>query len=182
MRISQIVAMAANRVIGDRGLIPWKIPGEQKMFKEITMGHTVIMGRKTYESLNRPLPGRTNIVVTRQRGYRCPGCRVAHHLAEALDLCPAAEEEAFICGGGQLYREAMPMTDRIYLTVISRKFAGDTFYPEFPADEFEIVQSKRIEGVLPYRFYIYERIRGGCRLDPDGAEGADGCDAKRRIP
>jgi len=159
VRISQIVAMAANRVIGNRGAMPWKIPGEQKMFKKITMGHTVIMGRKTYESLDRPLPGRTNIVVTRQKNYRAPGCRIAHGLANALEVCPAGEDEAFICGGGQLYREAMPITDRIYLTVIPREFPGDTFYPEFPTDEFEIVDSKRIEGAEPYRFYIYQRTR-----------------------
>ena len=91
MLISLIVAMASNRVIGDRGEIPWKIPGEQKMFKEITFGHVVIMGRKTYESLNRPLPGRTNIVITRQRDYQAPGCVIAHDFAGAIKSCPAAE-------------------------------------------------------------------------------------------
>lgn len=158
MIISQIVAIAANRVIGQKGGIPWKIPGEQKMFKEITMGHAVIMGRKTFESLGRPLPGRTNIVITRQTDYDAPGCIVASSLSNALNACPPEEDEAFICGGGQLYHESLPLTGRIYLTVISREVDGDTFFPEIPADEFEIIESKTVDGVQPYNFYIYERI------------------------
>ena len=98
MRISLIVAMAANRVIGYKGDIPWKIPGEQNMFKRITFGHSVIMGRKTYESLEGPLPGRTNIVVTRQTSYQAPGCIIVHDLAGAIKSCPAQENEVFICG------------------------------------------------------------------------------------
>ena len=159
MLISLIVAMASNRVIGDRGEIPWKIPGEQKMFKEITFGHVVIMGRKTYESLNRPLPGRTNIVITRQRDYQAPGCVIAHDFAGAIKSCPAAESEAFIIGGGQLYHETMAVADRIYLTVIPREIPGDTKFPEIPADDFEIKESRLVDGVEPYNFYIYERIK-----------------------
>ena len=159
MLISLIAAMASNRVIGQKGDIPWKIPGEQKMFKEITMGHTVIMGRKTYESLGRPLPGRTNIVITRQIDYQVPGGIIAHDLDGALAACSQEENEAFICGGGQLYHLALPVADKIYLTVLPREIAGDTYFPEISEAEFEMTKSERIEGVEPYSFYIYERIK-----------------------
>ncbi len=159
MKISAIVAMASNRVIGSRGDIPWKIPGEQKMFKEITLGHTVIMGRKTYESIGRPLPGRTNIVITRRSDYPADGCTVVHDLQSALRSCPPGETEAFICGGGQLYQEAMPATDRIYLTVLPREVDGDTYFPEISETEFRLVKSEFFDGVEPYDFFIYERIR-----------------------
>ena len=159
MLISLIVAMASNRVIGDRGDIPWKIPGEQKMFKEITLGHVVIMGRKTYESLDGPLPGRTNIVVTRQSDYQAPGCIVAHDFARALQSCPAGESEAFIIGGGQLYHETISVADRIYLTVIPRDISGDTKFPEIPETDFEVKESRFIDAVVPYHFYLYERVK-----------------------
>jgi dihydrofolate reductase len=128
------------------------------MFKEITMGHTVIMGRKTYESIGRPLPGRTNIVITRQSGYQADGCIVVHDLGSALQSCPPGEKEAFICGGGQLYREAMPETDRIYLTLLSREVQGDTFFPEISEAEFKLTRSDHIDAVEPYDFLVYERI------------------------
>ena len=159
MIISAIVAMSSNRVIGHQGQIPWKIPGEQKMFKEITLGHTVIMGRKTYESIGRPLPGRTNIVITRQSDYQASGCAVVHDLDSAFRSCPPGEKEAFICGGGQLYQESMPLTDRIYLTVLPREMEGDTYFPEISETEFKITKSEFIDGVVPYNFFIYDRIR-----------------------
>ena len=160
MKIALIAAMAKNRVIGDKGGIPWAIPGEQTLFKKFTMGHAVIMGRKTYESIGQPLPGRTNIVVTRQKSYRAEGCHVVHDLAGALKCCPEDEGEAFICGGGQLYHEAIPIADRIYLTVIPRDIPGDTYFPNILAAEFRVRQSETIkaEGVEPYNFFIYERI------------------------
>ena len=158
MIISAIVAMASNRAIGNRGDIPWKIPGEQKMFKEITLGHTVIMGRKTYESIGRPLPGRTNVVITRQSGYQADGCIVVHDLNSAIQSCPAEENEAFICGGGQLYQEAMSATDRIYLTVLSREVEGDTYFPEISETEFKLSRSDHIDGVEPYEFVVYDRF------------------------
>jgi dihydrofolate reductase len=161
MRISLIAAMAKNRVIGRQGDIPWKIPGEQKLFKKITLGHAVIMGRKTFESLDQPLRDRSNIIVTRQKDYRAKGCLVAHDLADAIKSCPADEDEAFICGGGQLYHEALPQADRIYLTVIPREIPGDTYFPEIPLTEFQVCHSETInvEGVEPYEFFIYERIK-----------------------
>ena len=120
MRISLIAAMAKNRVIGRQGDIPWKIPGEQKIFKKITLGHAVIMGRKTFESLKGPLTERTNIIITRQRDYMAKGCIVVHDLSQALKSCPPGEDEAFIIGGGQLYQAALSKADRIYLTVLLR--------------------------------------------------------------
>ena len=159
MLISLIVAMASNRVIGYQGDIPWKIPGEQRMFKKITLGHVVIMGRKTYESLARPLPGRTNIVVTRQTDYQAPGCIVAQDFDGAIKSSPTDENEAFIIGGGQLYHEALSLSGRIYITVIPREMPGDTFFPEIPETDFEISKSEFVDGVEPYHFYIYERVK-----------------------
>ncbi|MGD8961911.1 MAG: dihydrofolate reductase [Desulfobacterales bacterium] len=161
MRISLIAAMAKNRVIGRQGDIPWKIPGEQKIFKRITLGHAVIMGRKTYESLKGPLAERTNIIITRQPDYVAEGCIVVHDLSQALNSCSPEEDEAFIIGGGQLYQAAFAMTDRIYLTVIPRDIAGDTYFPEIPAAEFRVIESKTIAaaGIEPYHFYIYERTK-----------------------
>jgi dihydrofolate reductase len=161
MRISLIAAMAKNRVIGRKGDIPWKIPGEQKLFKKITLGHAVIMGRKTFETLKRPLVERTNIIITRQQDYVARGCIVAHDLAGALKSCPPGEGEAFIIGGGQLYQAALAMADRIYLTVIPRDIDGDTYFPEIPATEFRVVESETIAaaGIEPYDFFIYERIQ-----------------------
>jgi dihydrofolate reductase len=129
------------------------------MFKEITLGHTVIMGRKTYETLGKPLPGRINIVVTRQTNYQAPDCIIAHDLPAAIQACTADENEAFICGGGQLYHEALPMADRIYLTVIPKEIPGDTYFPEISEAEFKIINSELIDGVEPYTFNIYERIK-----------------------
>ena len=158
MMISLIVAMASNRVIGKKGGIPWKIPGEQKMFRKITMGHTMIMGRKTYESIGRPLPGRTNIVVTRQPNYLAPGCTVVHDLDGAFKACAADESEAFIIGGGHLYHETIAIADRIYLTLIPREIHGDTYFPEFSEADFEIIESGFVDGIVSYHFYIYERV------------------------
>ena len=161
MKISLIAAMAKNRVIGRQGDIPWKIPGEQQIFKKITLGHAVIMGRKTYESLKDPLPERTNIIVTRQPDYVAEGCIVVHDLSQALNSCPPGEDEAFIIGGGQLYQAAFAMTDRIYLTVIPRDIDGDTYFPKIPSTEFQVIESKTITaaGIEPYNFFIYERIK-----------------------
>ena len=159
MLISHIVAMASNRVIGNRGEIPWKIPGEQKMFKEITMGHTMVMGRKTYEAIGRPLPGRTNIVVPRQADYQAPGCKVVHDIKIALESCPPDESEVFIIGGGQIYEETISIADRIYLTVLPREVSGDTYFAEFSESDYEIIKSEFIDAVEPYHFYIYEKVK-----------------------
>ncbi|MGD8612368.1 MAG: dihydrofolate reductase [Desulfobacterales bacterium] len=161
MLVSLIAAMAKNRVIGRQGNIPWKVPGEQKIFKQITLGHAVIMGRKTFESLKGPLAQRTNIIVTRQQDYVAEGCIVVHDLSQALKRCPPGENEAFIIGGGQLYQAAFTMTDRIYLTVIPRNIDGDTYFPKILSTDFRVIESRTITapGSEPCDFYIYERLK-----------------------
>ncbi len=160
MIVSIIAAMSLNRVIGYKGEIPWKIPGEQKRFKQITWGHAVIMGRKTHESIGKPLPGRTNIVITRQSDYPAPGCIVVNNLEAAFKSCPAEETEAFIIGGDQIYRLALPIIHRIYLTTIQKEIQGDVFFPEFSLTEFKQIKSEYIEVPVPYTFSIFERVTG----------------------
>lgn len=161
-RLSIIVAMAKNRVIGADGRIPWHLPNELQVFKRVTMGHHMIMGRKTYESIGRLLPGRTTVIVTRQPDYRVPGALIAHSFDAALAACEG-DEEVFVIGGGELYRAALPVADRIYLTTVDAEPEGDTFMPEMdPADWRETsAQSFSADDRhrYAYRFSVYERIR-----------------------
>jgi dihydrofolate reductase len=158
--LSLIAAMAENRVIGNGPVIPWDLADDLRRFREITWGSPVIMGRKTFESLGRPLPGRMNIVLTRRTDFRPAGCLVAHDLESSLRLAEEAEEaeEVFICGGSELYRQAMPLADRIYLTVIHRDFDGDALFPEIPP-LFTVVDREFVPGPLPHTFLVYERGR-----------------------
>lgn len=128
--ITLIAACARNGVIGRNNQMPWKIPGEQAQFKRITMGHAIVMGRKTWESIGQPLPGRRNIVITRNPQYLAAGAEVVASLDEALALTGAAEE-VFVIGGGELYVEAMPRANRMLLSEIDAEFEGDTFFPHF---------------------------------------------------
>ena len=155
MIISLIAAMSENRVIGAQNRIPWSIPSDLKRFSEITMGHPVIFGRKTFESIGRPLPGRQNIILTEQRGYRVEGASVVHSVEAALALCNS-EDEVFICGGGPLYQEMISRADRIYLTVVHRTYEGDTFFPEIPA-EFAEISREEVREDIPYSIVRYER-------------------------
>lgn len=156
--ISLIAAMASNRVIGNRGCMPWKIPTELRRFRSTTLGHTVVMGRKTYESIGYALPGRTNIVLTSKVNYQAPGCIIARDLPSAIKICPEDENEMFVCGGGQLYKEALSIADRIYLSVIHREVAGDVFFPEVPSKIFQKISSEDHEDILSYTLSIYERV------------------------
>lgn len=158
MIISIIAAMSLNRVIGHNGKIPWHIAGEQNRFQQITTGHTIIIGRKTYESIGRPLPGRTNIVITRSKDYSAPGCIVVESLDAALNKCARDETEAFICGGEQIYHLALPIVHKIYLTIIQQEIIGDTFFPEFSLKVFKAIKSEHINKPLHYKFIIYERL------------------------
>lgn len=128
MIVSSIVAIAENNGIGKDNQLLWRLPADLKHFKEITTGHTVIMGRKTYESVGKPLPNRRNIIITRNTSLEIPGVEVVNDLEQALALCNA-DEEVFIVGGAEIYKMAMPATDRIYLTVVHGTFDADTFFP-----------------------------------------------------
>ena len=127
-RISIIAAMAKNRVIGADNAIPWHLPGELKMFKTITMGHHIVMGRNTWESIGRLLPGRTTVVVTRQPDYKLAGAIVASTLDDAIAAC-GNDDEIFVIGGAQLYAAALPRANRIYLTEVDAEVDGDTYMP-----------------------------------------------------
>ena len=158
MIISIIAAMAENRVIGRDGAIPWDIPADRQRFRELTMGHPVVMGRKTFAAIGRPLPGRENIVLTRQPACRAEGCRVAPSLELALASCAGADE-VFVCGGEDIYRQALAVADRIYLTVIHRECAGDTFFPPIPAEFVETERTEAGDG-SPCTFILYQRKQG----------------------
>jgi len=156
MKIILIAAMAQNRVIGKDNAIPWHIPGEQQRFKALTMNHTLIMGRKTFESIGRALPGRKTVVISRNREYRAKGCLVAPSLAEAIALCPETET-IFIAGGGEIYRQGLDLADAIYLTVLDREVAGDVFFPEVDSRQFRALSEERVEGPEPYTCIVFTR-------------------------
>ena len=129
MILSIVVAIAENNAIGKDNQLLWHLPADLKHFKDITSGHTIIMGRKTYDSIGRPLPNRRNIVITRNAELNLPGTEVTNSLEQALRLC-SAEEEVFIIGGAELYKHALEATDRIYLTRVHQTYDADTFFPE----------------------------------------------------
>jgi len=160
-RLSLIVAMAKNRVIGAEGKIPWYLPNELQLFKQVTMGHHIVMGRKTFESIGRLLPGRTTVIVTRQMEFAVPGAVVVHSLEEALARC-SGDSEIFVIGGGELYRAAMPHADRIYLTVVDAEPAGDTQMPAFDPLQWQISDTKQFHRdehhAHDYRFEIHDRV------------------------
>lgn len=156
MRLSLIAAMASNRVIGRDNALPWRLPPDLKHFKRLTLGHCVIMGRKTFESMGKPLAGRTNIVITRNHEYWPEGVKIAHTVQGALAL--ARGEEVFIIGGAEIYRQTLPVADRLYLTLIEKDFDGDTRFPEYPESEWELVSEERGQHAdLSYRFLVYDR-------------------------
>jgi dihydrofolate reductase len=160
-RISVIVAMAKNRVIGADGKIPWHLPAELAMFKRITMGHHIIMGRNTWESIGRLLPGRTAVIVTRQRDYNVAGALIAESLEAALSMC-RGDDEIFVIGGGQLYVGALPVSNRIYLTEVDAEVRGDTFMPEFSLSDWRAVSVESHpaddRNQYNYKLTVYDRI------------------------
>ena len=153
-----IAAMSTNRVIGKKQTIPWHIPGEQQRFKEMTWGYPLIMGRKTFESIGRPLPGRRNIVITRNADSIGAGCETALTLDAALALCTGAER-VFVIGGEQIFVQALTVTDTIILTTIPRQVDGDTFFPGFEQN-FIKVSREEVIGPAPYVVEVYRRNRG----------------------
>jgi dihydrofolate reductase len=144
--ISIIVAIAENNAIGKNNQLLWHLPADMKIFKEKTIGHCVITGRKNYESIPekfRPLPNRTNIVITRQKNYQAPGAIVVSSLQEAIEKAKAiSDDEIFIIGGGEIYAQSLSLADKIYLTKVHHTFDADTFFPELNLNDWVIVSSK----------------------------------------
>jgi dihydrofolate reductase len=158
-RISIIAAIANHRVIGKDNTLPWHLPEDLKRFRALTIGHHIIMGRKTYESLGRLLPGRTTVIVSRQPGYSVEGAKVAGSLAEALKAC-GGDEEVFVIGGAEIYRAALQIADRMCLTEIDAEISGDAWFPEFDRAEWqEKTREKNLSADgLPYSYVNFERI------------------------
>lgn len=134
MIVSLIVAMDRKRGIGAGNKLPWRLSADLKKFRELTWGHHMIVGRKTFESIGKPLPGRQTIIVTRDKNYRAAGCLVVHSVEEAIALARAREEtEVFVCGGAEVYAQAITLADRVYLTLVDTEVAADTFFPAWDA-------------------------------------------------
>lgn len=149
-RIVMVAAVARNRVIGNGPDIPWRIPGEQAEFKRLTMGHTLLMGRTTYESIGRPLPGRTTIVLTRDPSWSADGVLVAHSIPEALARAALLPGEVIVVGGAQVYAEALPLAAEQVISEVPLSPEGDAYYPEIDPAVWEVVEREPFEG--------YERV------------------------
>jgi dihydrofolate reductase len=160
MSISIIVAMAKNRTIGINNTLPWRCPEDLKHFKALTMGHHMIMGRKTFDSIGKPLPGRTTVVVTRNRELKLEGCIIVHSLHEAISAC-GDDEEIFIVGGAELYAQALPLANTLYITEILQDTEGDAHFPVFDKTAWtEVMREKRHQETpqpLEFDFVKYRR-------------------------
>lgn len=153
--IGLIVAYTNNRVIGNQGCIPWRIKGEQRRFRELTTGNVVIMGRRSYEEIGRPLPNRTTIVVSNTKNFDAENCMTAKSLQEAIEL--AGDRDMYISGGARLYEEALPLVEKMYITEIDAEIEGDTYFPEFDKSLFDKEIDERVEGEIPYTYVTYTR-------------------------
>jgi dihydrofolate reductase len=145
MKISLIVAMASNRVIGDNGLMPWHLSADLKKFRQITTGFPIIMGRKTYQAIGRPLPNRTNIIVSTNTDYQADGCVVFNDINSALAYAESLAEHVFIIGGATLYAALLAVADTLYITEIHQDFTGDTYFPDFDSNEWTEVAREDID-------------------------------------
>ena len=158
--LNLIVAVAHHNVIGMAGKMPWHLPAELAYFKRITMGHPIVMGRKTFDSIGRPLPGRRNIVVTANQAWRHDGVEVAGNIETALSMVEGSS--AFVIGGATLYAAALPMADRVYLTAIDATLEGDTFFPELTPEKWREVSRERRErddkNAYAVEFVVFERV------------------------
>jgi len=171
MDIAIYVAIAENGVIGREGGLPWRLSTDLKRFKADTMGKPIIMGRKTYEGIGRPLPGRLNIVVTRDKGWRAEGVEVAHSLDEAITLakvrgrCMVGAEEACVVGGGEIYAQALPLADRLHVTHVLAQVDGDAHFPPIDPEIWRVVRSQDFpageKDSHATRYTVYERRRDG---------------------
>jgi dihydrofolate reductase len=172
VKLAMIAAVAENGVIGRAGEIPWRIPSDMAFFKRTTMGKPIIMGRKQYESVGKPLPGRTNIVVTRQRGYQPEGVLVIDDLGAAIDHARTVAQadrvdEVMIIGGGEIYAQALPLADRLYITHVAAAPEGDTWFPEIDLDDWEVVEEPKVppsdRDSAGFRVKVYTRHRPPAR-------------------
>jgi dihydrofolate reductase len=163
MIVSLIAAMAQNRVIGNNNELPWRLPADLKHFRQLTMGKPVLMGRKTFESIGKPLPGRTNIIVTKNPGFSAKGCNVVHDIDAALKQAGSCTE-VMVIGGASLYSQTLPLADRIYLTIIHQDFIGDTRLPAIDDEAWEeIGREDYLEpdavNHYPYSFIVLQKKR-----------------------
>ena len=160
MHIAIIAAMDRNRLIGNKNQLPWHLPADLAHFKQVTMGKPVIMGRKTFESIGRPLPGRTNIVLTGSETFRPEGVLVANSLEQAL-LLAGGVDEVMVIGGSLIYRLFLPKADRLYLTYVENEHAGDAWFPEFDLEKWRIIATEEHmadeKNLCAYTFVTYER-------------------------
>jgi dihydrofolate reductase len=167
MQIAIIAAMAKNRVIGKSGKIPWRLPDDLKRFRDITMGHAIIMGRKTYETFGKPLIGRLNVVITRRENYQpkvSAICKIVHSLTEAFKEAELTNKDrAFVIGGAEIFEQALPFADEMYLTFVDGEFEGDSYFPEFDSRLWLVVRTEEFkanqENPHPSRFVIFQRIK-----------------------
>jgi dihydrofolate reductase len=161
MRVSLIAAVGSNNVIGNAGKLPWRLPDDLSRFKRLTLGHPVVMGRRTFESLGKPLSGRRNIVLTRNARSSLPGCEMARTADEAIAL--AGNDELFVIGGASVYELFLPLASRLYITYVEGNFSGDVFFPEVRWENWRIVEEStgamQLPGAPPHRFVNYQRIR-----------------------
>ncbi len=159
MKLSMILALGKNRAIGKDNKMPWYLPADFKYFKNTTMGCPIIMGRKTFQSIGKPLPGRKSVIITRNSEFKFEGCVVVASLHEALE-CVKDHDNAFIIGGGEIYRQAMPLADEIHITEIQEEFDADTFFPELPTEFIEISRDKNSpdeKNKFFYDFVVYKK-------------------------
>lgn len=172
MIVSLVAAMGENRVIGRGDALPWHLPEDLRRFRELTWGHTVIMGRTTYLSIGRPLPNRRMLVLSRSPSFRPSGVESFPGIDAALAAC-AGEEEVFVCGGAEVYRAALPRADRIYLTVIHREYEGDVRFPPVP-EAFVEVEREEVGGEPPATLLVLERRRAEEPATRGGTTGRAG--------
>ncbi len=140
--LSLIAAVSENQVIGKHNQLVWHLPADMRFFKNTTMGHTLIMGRKTFESFGKPLPGRKSIVITRQKYWQYEGVEIVHSLEEAIKAAPH-DEEVFIVGGAEIYRLALPLCEKMYLTIVHHQFEGDTFFPPVDFSQWHLISEEK---------------------------------------
>jgi dihydrofolate reductase len=159
--ISFIVAMDKNRVIGKNNQLPWHLPADLAFFKQVTMGHPIIMGRKTFESIGRVLPGRENIILTRDTEYKVEGCTVINSVDKIKEFEKNRNEELFVIGGAEIFKETFKISDRLYITLIDSEFEGDTYFPEFNQNDWTIVSKEKglkdEKNPFDYYFIVFDK-------------------------